>query len=239
MICFKLKPKATITPGDVLKQMHPTLSRKRLREVKSTALHDELFNLEQKTAIRGRFYKFGVLYAKPGQKTEAEMFNNRIGSPEFDKFLGILGEKIQLKSWKAYDAGLDTRCSSFLSFSRLAASVPSHMYLFLTLLLVILPHYFFFVFFFLVDRTGKQSVYTKFLGYEIMYHVSTLLPFTEDTQQIERKQHIGNDIVLIIFQDAGSTQLWNPECISSRFPRSLHLKPSKASLLLLTIHIEP
>lgn len=63
-------------------------------------------------------------------------------------------------------------------------------------------------------------MYTRFMGYEVMYHVSTLLPFTEDVQQIERKQHIGNDIVLIVFQDAGSTQLWNPECMSSRFPRA-------------------
>ena len=35
-----------------------------------------------------------------------------------------------------------------------------------------------------------------------MFHVSTLLPFKEkgDNQQLERKRHIGNDIVAIVFQ---------------------------------------
>ena len=34
-----------------------------------------------------------------------------------------------------------------------------------------------------------------------MFHVSTLLPFTlGDAQQLQRKRHIGNDIVAIVFQ---------------------------------------
>nr|KAJ3417897.1 hypothetical protein HK105_000622 [Polyrhizophydium stewartii] len=52
------------------------------------------------------------------------------------------------------------------------------------------------------NNTGTHSVYTKWQGYEVMYHVSTLLPHKpEDKQQLERKRHIGNDIVVIIFQD--------------------------------------
>jgi RAP1 GTPase activating protein 1 len=44
-------------------------------------------------------------------------------------------------------------------------------------------------------------VYTKWQGYEIMFHVATLLPFKpEDAQQLEKKRHIGNDLVIIIFQ---------------------------------------
>ncbi|KAJ3410828.1 hypothetical protein HDV05_003189 [Chytridiales sp. JEL 0842] len=53
------------------------------------------------------------------------------------------------------------------------------------------------------NNTGTHSVYTKWQGYEVMFHVSTLLPFNEkDKQQLERKRHIGNDIVLIIFQES-------------------------------------
>ncbi|KAJ3099390.1 hypothetical protein HDU97_003223 [Phlyctochytrium planicorne] len=53
------------------------------------------------------------------------------------------------------------------------------------------------------NNTGTQSVYTKWQGYEIMFHVSTLLPFNDrDKQQLERKRHIGNDIVMIVFQDS-------------------------------------
>mmetsp|Transcript_26777 Transcript_26777/g.37695 ORF Transcript_26777/g.37695 Transcript_26777/m.37695 type:complete len:675 (+) Transcript_26777:3-2027(+) len=51
--------------------------------------------------------------------------------------------------------------------------------------------------------TGNESYYTKFQNFEIMFHVSTLLPFKEsDSQRIERKKHIGNDVVVIIFKDS-------------------------------------
>lgn len=50
-------------------------------------------------------------------------------------------------------------------------------------------------------QTGEETVYTNFRQKEIMFHVSNLLPFTVgDTQQLQRKRHIGNDIVALIFQ---------------------------------------
>jgi len=53
------------------------------------------------------------------------------------------------------------------------------------------------------DTTGTQSVYATTGREQIMFHVSTLLPYDEDNpQQLHRKRHIGNDIVVIIFQDA-------------------------------------
>ena len=49
-----------------------------------------------------------------------------------------------------------------------------------------------------------------------MFHVSTLLPYSKiERQQLERKRHIGNDIVTIVFQET-ETQ-FNPECIVSQF----------------------
>eukprot|EP00095_Tigriopus_kingsejongensis_P011541 maker-scaffold33_size549341-snap-gene-3.3 protein:Tk11541 transcript:maker-scaffold33_size549341-snap-gene-3.3-mRNA-1 annotation:"hypothetical protein TcasGA2_TC006305" len=65
-------------------------------------------------------------------------------------------------------------------------------------------------------QTGDESLYEKFHGREIMFHVSTMLPYTEnDSQQLQRKRHIGNDIVAIIFQD-GSTP-FTPDMITSHF----------------------
>lgn len=65
-------------------------------------------------------------------------------------------------------------------------------------------------------QTGDESVYTQFHGYEVMFHVSTLLPYTEgDPQQLQRKRHIGNDIVAIIFQE-GNTPFM-PTIIASHF----------------------
>lgn len=52
------------------------------------------------------------------------------------------------------------------------------------------------------NRTGRLSVYKRWASLEIMFHVSTLLPYVaDDPQQIERKKHLGNDVVIIVFQD--------------------------------------
>ncbi|CAF0877590.1 unnamed protein product [Adineta ricciae] len=66
------------------------------------------------------------------------------------------------------------------------------------------------------DHTGTESIYERFHDHEIMFHVSTLLPHSKiERQQLERKRHIGNDIVAIIFQE--NETVFNPECIASQF----------------------
>lgn len=41
-------------------------------------------------------------------------------------------------------------------------------------------------------QTGDEAIYDVFKDREIMFHVSTMLPFTEnDPQQLQRKRHIG------------------------------------------------
>ncbi|NWV60988.1 RPGP1 protein, partial [Malurus elegans] len=65
-------------------------------------------------------------------------------------------------------------------------------------------------------QTGSESVYCHFRDKEIMFHVSTKLPYTEgDTQQLQRKRHIGNDIVAIVFQDENTPFV--PDMIASNF----------------------
>ncbi|KAM9627697.1 rap1 GTPase-activating protein 1-like isoform 4-T4 [Morphnus guianensis] len=121
-------------------------------------------------------FKFGVIYQKPGQTTEEEVFSNTEESLGFLEFLDFLGDKIQLQDFRGFRGGLDvTR-----------------------------------------GQTGTESVYTNFQGKEIMFHVSTKLPFTEgDSQQLQRKRHIGNDIVAIIFQDESTPFV--PDMIASNF----------------------
>ncbi|XP_025900243.1 rap1 GTPase-activating protein 1-like isoform X3 [Nothoprocta perdicaria] len=121
-------------------------------------------------------FKFGVIYQKPGQTTEEEVFSNTEESLGFLEFLDFLGERIQLQDFRGFRGGLDvTR-----------------------------------------GQTGTESVYTNFRGKEIMFHVSTKLPFTEgDSQQLQRKRHIGNDIVAIIFQDENTPFV--PDMIASNF----------------------
>ncbi|XP_053227463.1 rap1 GTPase-activating protein 1-like isoform X4 [Podarcis raffonei] len=124
-------------------------------------------------------FKFGVIYQKPGQTTEEEVFSNTEESLGFLEFLNILGERIQLQDFRGFRGGLDvTR-----------------------------------------GQTGSESIYTHFRGKEIMFHVSTMLPFTEgDAQQLQRKRHIGNDIVAIVFQDENTPFV--PDMIASNFLHS-------------------
>lgn len=57
-------------------------------------------------------------------------------------------------------------------------------------------------------RTGSTGKYALFTEYNpgkcpTIFHVSTFLPFDpHNEQQLERKRHIGNDLVVIVFQDS-------------------------------------
>uniref|UniRef100_A0A4W4E6U7 Rap-GAP domain-containing protein n=1 Tax=Electrophorus electricus TaxID=8005 RepID=A0A4W4E6U7_ELEEL len=67
------------------------------------------------------------------------------------------------------------------------------------------------------DSTGTHSLYTRYQDYEIMFHISTMLPYTpNNTQQLLRKRHIGNDIVTIVFQEPGALP-FTPKAIRSHF----------------------
>ncbi|KNC49648.1 uncharacterized protein AMSG_05699 [Thecamonas trahens ATCC 50062] len=123
--------------------------------------------------------KIGVLFAKQGQTEETAMYQNEHGSPAFEEFLDLLGDRVRLKGFTGYSAQLDT----------------SH------------------------DGSGTHSVHrSKFAGYEIMFHVSTLLQYDPtDEQRIQRKRFIGNDIVMIVFMDGDTT--YNIECMASQYTR--------------------
>nr|XP_026689752.1 uncharacterized protein LOC100183188 isoform X2 [Ciona intestinalis] len=65
-------------------------------------------------------------------------------------------------------------------------------------------------------HTGQTSVHSHFLDQEVMFHVSTKLPYVEgDRQQLQRKRHIGNDIVALVFQDDETPFV--PNMITSHF----------------------
>ncbi|XP_047668073.1 signal-induced proliferation-associated 1-like protein 2 isoform X2 [Tachysurus fulvidraco] len=68
-----------------------------------------------------------------------------------------------------------------------------------------------------MDSTGTHSLYTTYKDHELMFHVSTLLPYTPNNrQQLLRKRHIGNDIVTIVFQEPGALP-FTPKNIRSHF----------------------
>ncbi|XP_062895697.1 rap1 GTPase-activating protein 1-like [Mobula hypostoma] len=121
-------------------------------------------------------FKFGVIYQKAGHVTEEDIFGNNEEGAEFQEFLHLLGDRIQLQNFMGFRGGLDT----------------------------------------IFGQTGSESIYTQYQGNEIMFHVCTMLPFTEgDPQQLQRKRHIGNDIVALIFQDEEA--VFSPEMVMSNF----------------------
>ncbi|XP_018347054.1 PREDICTED: uncharacterized protein LOC108751400 isoform X1 [Trachymyrmex septentrionalis] len=57
-------------------------------------------------------YKVGVLYCRSGQRSEEEMYNNQHAGPAFLEFLDTIGQRIRLRGFEGYKAGLDTRTDS-------------------------------------------------------------------------------------------------------------------------------
>jgi hypothetical protein len=77
------------------------------------------------------------------------------------------------------------------------------------------------------NRTGKYSYYTQFHDLEIMYHVAPLLPATPtEEQQLERKRHVGNDIVVMLFRDADCKSTLVPTLLSRTDNLAAEFDPS-------------
>ena len=59
------------------------------------------------------FFKVGLMYCRNGQQTEEEMYNNEEGGAAFNEFLELIGQKVRLKGFNKYKAGLCNK-SKFL-----------------------------------------------------------------------------------------------------------------------------
>lgn len=69
---------------------------------------------------------------------------------------------------------------------------------------------------FAANTTGTHTYFTHFGGFDIVYHVATCLPYSDaNAQQLERKRHIGNDVVSLIFQDGPDT--FDPSVLTTKF----------------------
>lgn len=107
------------------------------------------------------------------------MFVSETGSESFDKFLGLLGDSVTLQGWAGYRGGLDTKSKSESSAPAALRSrrrrrqrkpFPSSR-----------PA---------DDTTGIKSIYTVYQGHELMFHVSTMLPYSK-----ENKQQVGVEML--------------------------------------------
>ena len=65
--------------------------------------------------------------------------------------------------------------------------------------------------------SGKYAIYTEYEKRSFMFHVAPFLPHSSsNSQQVERKKHIGNDVVVIVFKESDATP-YLPSTISSQF----------------------
>merc|ERR1740128_506144 len=67
------------------------------REVLSPNIQKDILWVEKQEC--SSTFKFGVIYAKPGQIMDDELLSNQDGSQAFNNFLHILGQRIRLKDW--------------------------------------------------------------------------------------------------------------------------------------------
>ena len=161
---------------EVLDMVSPEIHLPCLRlAIPGQTTEQQLLKLDQQGL--SNHYKVGILYCKAGQSTEEEMYNNEEGGPAFDDFLNLIGQRVRLRGFEKYKAGLDNK----------------------------------------MDSTGLYSLYSQYQDRELMFHVSSLLPFTPNNrQQLLRKRHIGNDIVTVVFQEPGALP-FSPKNIRSQF----------------------
>lgn len=73
----------------------------------TSQVEEQLLKLDEQGI--SRHYKIGVLYCRAGQATEEEMYNNEEGGPAFNEFLETIGQKVRLKGFDKYKAGLDNK----------------------------------------------------------------------------------------------------------------------------------
>ncbi|KAG0167631.1 signal-induced proliferation-associated 1-like protein 3 [Apophysomyces sp. BC1015] len=144
-----------------------------------------------------RCYKFGILTVRDGQETEEEWFSNSGLSRDFEHFLDMLGTRVELKDYKGYAAGLDTKSKLFFVLHGLDDSMLNHVHN-------------------VAGESGDVSYMSSWNDHEIMFHVAPLMPPRHDKQQVHRKRYIGNDIVCVVFVESGK-QAFDPNAIRSQF----------------------
>ncbi|KAF3849304.1 hypothetical protein F7725_015801 [Dissostichus mawsoni] len=215
-ISLPYSPTKTLSVKSILSAMNMDRFEKGPREILNAEIQKDLLVLEEQEGSVN--FKFGVLFAKDGQLTDDEMFSNEMGSESFDKFLNLLGDSITLQGWAGYRGGLDTKSKRPLN------NYIIKKYNAFSICQTLIVCFCFGPFSPADDTTGMNSIYTVYQGHELMFHVSTMLPYSkENKQQVERKRHIGNDIVTIVFQEGDdASSSFKPSMIRSHFTRILH-----------------
>ncbi|KAF1744650.1 hypothetical protein MXB_1903 [Myxobolus squamalis] len=102
------KPRRKSTSSrQILMSLFPKLSTTCTYMVSNRKIEQELLKFDEDLALAS-VHKIGIMYCGIDQKTESEMYGNVSGSPNYDKFLGLIGQTVVLKGFDGYAAMLDT-----------------------------------------------------------------------------------------------------------------------------------
>lgn len=127
-----IRPQGRLPTRELLELVAPEVQLGCLR-LGTAAAEEALARLDEQ-GLSNR-YKVGVLYCRSGQRTEEEMYNNQHAGPAFLEFLDAIGkhrrvlngtrvreeiewcnfatgQRIRLRGFEGYKAGLDTRTDS-------------------------------------------------------------------------------------------------------------------------------
>lgn len=93
---------------EVLEYVAPEIQLSCLRlGVNSPQTEEQLLKLDEQGLTS--HYKVGIMYCKAGQSSEEEMYNNEEAGPAFLEFLDTIGQRVRLKGFDKYKAGLDNK----------------------------------------------------------------------------------------------------------------------------------
>ena len=82
--------------------------------IQSGPCEEQLVRLDEQ--CNEKTYKVGVMYCRAGQQTEEEMYNNEEGGPAFNEFLDLIGQRVRLKGFNKYKAGLCNKSKLLVHF---------------------------------------------------------------------------------------------------------------------------
>lgn len=154
------------------------------------------------------------------------MLKNRDHTPAFDEFLELLGDKVELQGWEGYNGGLDTSSAySYLVLwgqcyligpyadaarreqdwhthglhllrgpQRDVACINTSSFL-----------------------SRRPTAGVCLMSWGVFVFIILFYPYS-CCMQLERKRHIGNDVVTLVFKE-GNTP-FNPACLTSQFTRT-------------------
>ena len=136
-------------------------------------------------------YKFGILHMCDSPWTEMELYENSEESTQYQDFLSLLGRTVSLEVHSGFKGGLDASTVPTSLFSQMVCNFHSGVCM-------------------SEDYRVDRDLDRELCQLSVMWHVSTRIPVGRENNMLARKRHIGNDVVVVVFRDYGTSVPFTP-----------------------------